>query len=128
MQFIIISFTLKGQDFWKIKNKLQDIAKQNPDAILIHGFMPRKEVISKGFSTDVLDTLDTLFPIQLNMYKDGKPMREEMVKLSCKLNASIYFIGEIKEGVLEEHELYTGNKDECKTVSGNTLNLHFMPL
>lgn len=116
LRTIVLSFTLKGQDFSKIKEAILDIKKKHfptKNVILLHGFMPRAEVIKKGFSTEVVDFLEETFPIQLNLYADGAPLRHEMVKIANHLDANVYFIGEIKEGVLEEYTLYKSFAPYC---------------
>lgn len=107
MKAIIIAFTLKGQDFGKISSIVKEIKNNlGDDTILIHGFMPRSEVIKRCFSTEVVDLLEDTFPLRLNMYNNG-PLREEMAKVAQLLKAeSVYVIGEIKEGVAEEVEMY----------------------
>ncbi len=107
MKTIIIAFTLKGQDFGKIERKIEEIAGQPPTpTLLIHGFLPRKVLLEKNIPTIVIDALDKYFPIQLNMYADGKPLRNDMAILAKKLDAVVHVIGEIKEGVLEEVQYY----------------------
>lgn len=108
---IVIAFTLKGQDFAKIKQKLIEIHNWHDvdDVVLLHGFMPREVIIEKGFSTEVVDALDQLFPTQINFYKDG-PLRELMAKAAIALNANLYFVGQIKEGVAEEAKMYEDAK------------------
>ena len=106
MEAIIISFTLKDQDFYKIEKCLKKLKKEIPnDTIVIHGFMPREEVVQRGFKTNLVDLIEKTFPIRLNLYYK-KPLRAQMSELAYLLNAKIYVIGEIKEGVLEEVVLY----------------------
>ncbi len=115
MNAIVLAFTLKGQDFRKIAEAMRYINSQlEENTILIHGFMPREDVIKKRFDTEVVDTIESTFPIRLNLYNGG-PLRNEMVEIACKLNAKVYVIGEIKEGVLEEVDLY---KDAGLTIVG----------
>lgn len=104
MQAVVLAFTLKGQDEEKIVLRIREIRQLYPKVILIHGFMPRKLVEEKGWSTKIIDELEQ-FPVRLNMY-DGKPLREEMATVASKLKANVIVIGEIKEGVLEEVNLY----------------------
>lgn len=106
MKAIAISFTLKNQPQDKIFAKLEVIQKANPDALLIHGFLPKKILLEKGFPpTDVIDKLEELFPVQLNMYNE-KPLRKEMAQVAVKLNARVYVIGNIIEGVEEDVNSY----------------------
>ncbi|MDR0874210.1 MAG: hypothetical protein LBN27_12220 [Prevotellaceae bacterium] len=106
MKSIILSFSLKGQEFSEIKERILEIKKNlHEDAMLIHGFMPRKEIEEKGFSMEVNDFFDEHFPLKLNMYNGGV-LRKEMAKIGSELKADVFVIGEIKAGVKEEVDLY----------------------
>lgn len=106
---IAISFTLKGQELSSIRNVLEGIAARHEGEELIHGFMPRELVIEKGFSTELVDMLDELFPVQHIFF--GR--REEMVKYANSVKAFAIFVGEIKEGVAEEYDLYLNKAPKC---------------
>lgn len=106
MKAIVIAFTLKEQELQAIFSKLQLIKGIEPEAILIHGFMPRREVLERGYSTELLDRLDELYPIQLNMWKGGMPLRPAMAGVAADLEADVYVIGDMKYGVAEEVDLY----------------------
>lgn len=106
MKALVLAFTLKEQSIPEILNALKTVREEHPDHILIHGFMPRAEVVKRDFSPLIVDTLEQHFPVQLNMYRD-KPLREEMVEVAKRLDAKIVVIGEIKEGVKEEVDLYS---------------------
>ena len=109
METIIVAFTLKGQDFEQIRLKLAVLAGKLPNpTLLIHGFLPKAVLEEKKIPTDVIDALTEYFPLQLNMFANGKPLRAEMAEIASKLNATVYVIGEIKEGVAEEKALYEG--------------------
>jgi len=103
--YIALSFTLKGQDQDAIIKEIKALALVYPNTILVHGFMPRKLVIEKGFSTAIVDALEENFPIQLNLYDNG-PLRKEMASLISQMNGFVVIIGEIKEGVEEEKLFY----------------------
>ncbi len=109
MKFVAISFTLKGQSFEDIKLVLEKLSIMhnavNGNVCLVHGFMPRALVIEKGFGTEVVDTLDKLFPYQMNCYVGG-PQREVMASIIKEQRGLVYTIGEIKEGVAEELVAY----------------------
>lgn len=107
MDAIVIAFTLKGQNVSDIVKKIQKIGETHPNHILIHGFMPRKVVEAKGWSTEILDAFDKYFPIQLNMYNE-KPLRAEMASVANTFRANVLVIGEEVEGVAEEVKLYKG--------------------
>jgi len=110
MKAVILAFTLKDQDFDKIAEAVKSVKNfVGEDYIVIHGFMPRAEVIEKGFDTKVVDLLESTFDIRLNMYKDGKPLRKEMVEVGVKLNARVVVVGEIRDGVKEEVDMYVEN-------------------
>lgn len=107
---IAISFTLKGQPFEKIKPILEIIRDKirltNEIPILVHGFMPRSVVLEKGFSTDVVDGLAEIFPLQLNCYVNGKPSRETMAGILDEFSGEAFIVGEIVDGVMEERDFY----------------------
>lgn len=112
MKFIAISFTIKGQKMSDIKPVLEQLseryAAKSGKTALIHGFMPRHAVVEKGFSTELVDTLDELFPEQVSCYQfsTGKPNREAMMAIVADSGAEVYAIGDIIEGVAEEVKLY----------------------
>jgi hypothetical protein len=106
MKAIVIAFSLKHQSFDEIRYSVQAIREYHKEeVILIHGFMPKKEIKKRGFSDQVGILFRKHFPIQLNMYCDGV-LRLEMAEVACMLDATIYVIGEIKGGVKEELDLY----------------------
>lgn len=106
MKAIVLAFTLKGQPFEKISEGLKQVKNIiNDNTVVIHGFMPLQEVKQRGFGTEVVDELEKLFPVRLNMY-NTKPLREEMADIASSLEAQVFVVGEIKEGVAEEVELY----------------------
>ncbi len=109
MKAIVTAFTLKNQPFETILPLLRKLAEENPEVILIHGFMPRRLLEERKWSLDVVNALENLFPVQLNMHDDAKPLREEMALIAKKLSATVYVIGEVKEGVAEEIKLYEAN-------------------
>jgi hypothetical protein len=109
MKFIAIAFTMKDQPFEQIAPVLEYLSKATGAQVgmvcLVHGFMPRETVLEKGFSTDVVDKLKELFPLQMNCYNDG-PQRDLMASIIKQTKGDVYTIGEVKEGVLEELKLY----------------------
>lgn len=111
MKFIAISFTIKGQKMSDIKPVLEQLseryAAKSGKTVLIHGFMPRHVVVEKGFPTELVDTLDELFPVQVGCYHNGKPNRDAMVAIVNDSEAEVYAIGSIIEGVEEEVKLYS---------------------
>lgn len=109
MKFISIAFTLKDQPFAQIKPGLEYLSKATGAQVglvcLVHGFMPREVVVDKGYSTEVVDALKELFPMQMNCYNDG-PQRDLMASIIKQTHGDVYTVGEVKEGVLEEVKLY----------------------
>ena len=106
MKTIAISFSLKDQSFESISEKLQMIADLHPNSLVVHGFLPRAEVEKRELPTDVVDALDILFPLQLNLNRDGQPLRAEMAYVMNKLEGRVYVIGEIVDGVKEQLDEY----------------------
>lgn len=104
-KFIVIAFTLKGQPFEKISPEIDKIKEKVGDAILMHGFLPRHKVEAMNFPTTVIDKFDELFPVQLNFW-EGIPLRKLMAKTAKAVEAEIFIIGDIIEGVQEEADLY----------------------
>ncbi len=121
-KYIGVSFTLKGQELFGILPALKAIAAKNPDAILVHAFMPRELVIEKGLSTNLVDTLDNLFPNQLSFFKDGEPDREGMKNLLYDKQGTAYIIGRVKDGVREEFLLYAKAGVKVVTIEFNEEN------
>lgn len=123
MKYIAISFTLKDQPFDSIKFVLEELSRQtggkSGHTVLVHGFMTRQAVIEKGFSTEVVDALSELFPYQLNCFVNGVPDRKRMAVIIKESRGTVYTIGEVKEGVKEEVDLYEANGIN---VSGLPLN------
>ena len=104
-QAIVLAFTLKGQDQNKIIEKIKEASVKYADHLCIHGFMTRKEVVEKKLPTDILDAIETYFPKRANFYVKG-PLRQEMCEWAKLVNAIVVIIGEVKEGVQEEYNLY----------------------
>jgi hypothetical protein len=103
-QYLAISFTLKGRKtLEQIAEGVKKLAYQNPEATLIHGFMPKDLVQRMNFSTDLVDMLDNCFPKQINFYDK----RQEMVEFVKSMGCNVYIIGEdIIDGVAIEYDLY----------------------
>ncbi len=112
MRVIVLAFTLKGQnkeDILKIVRSLKE--QYNPsDTLCIHGFMPRKLLIEKNIPTDVIDAIEETFPMIANCHNGEEPHRGLMGVMSGALSAEVLVIGEIKEGVAEEINIYRNNK------------------
>lgn len=110
MKIIAVAFTLKGQTFNQILPVLTELAGlvggKSGNTILAHGFMSRGAVIEKGFGTEVVDALAELFPYQMNFWANDVVNRKAMAQALKDADAEVYTIGEIKEGVKEEVDLY----------------------
>lgn len=122
---VSIHFTTKGQTVEEINTKFNDYIRNNqetlpfdfsertePRSVLHHCFLPEKVVKEKGFDTAIYD--DILHPTSENkvcwfgtsdygLEWDRRLMLENL----AKLNGVAVFIGEIKEGVLDELNLVT---------------------
>jgi hypothetical protein len=105
MNAIILAFTLKGQDQDKIIKRIESLGEVYAENICIHGFMPLATVIEKQFDPAIVYAIKKAFPVQLNMY-DDVPLRTEMADVGKKLGAKVVVVGDIKEGVKEEVDLY----------------------
>jgi len=106
MEAIAISFSLKDQNRHAIFSKLAEIATLQNISVVIHGNLPRQEVLRRHLPTDLVDKLDELFPIQLNMW-NAKVLRQDMGEIATRLNAEVFVIGQVKGGVEEEINIYT---------------------
>jgi hypothetical protein len=120
---ISIHFTIKGQTVSEINEKFDKYIKENqetlpfdfsepttPRTILHHCFLPEKMVKEKGFSTEIYDDiLHSISEHKVCWYGTSDYGlvwdRRYMLENLSKLNGLAVFIGEIKEGVLEELEL-----------------------
>lgn len=103
-KYIVIAFTLKGQEFEHIAPVIEMIARINPAATLIHGFMSRADVEKKGFKDDINDKFEELFGNrQISFYEDNAGVnREAMKNFAYENKAEVYVIGNVKDGVKEE--------------------------
>lgn len=103
-----ISFSTKANNWAKLKKAIVDLAdaldrsKLNKKVILVHAFMPRALLADKGIDTNALDLLEDKFPLRINCYHGGAPMREEMANLLKANNGEVYVIGAQIEGVATE--------------------------
>jgi len=110
-----IHFTIKEQSLDVIKEKLNNFLKENKDnlvfdenTVLHHCFLPREVVKEKGFSTDLVDFLDTICPNQVRWFGVAPTLEKSRLLMLNNLNGmdgSAIFVGEIKEGVKEELDL-----------------------
>lgn len=120
-RYIVVSFTLKGQDFKKdILPHLKKIKQKysGKQVVLIHGFMSEDSLKEKKLSTDVIDELNRLFPEQKRFWDgtNGVVDRDEMRNFAYNQQAEAYIIGDVKEGV----------KDEAKNYINANMNPIFM--
>ncbi len=82
---------------------LKSIADRLPGSVLHHGFLPREEFIKRGFPTELVDTLDELFPMQVKYNINGELDIENMVQ--AVKNYKIFVIGDVSDGVHKDIEL-----------------------
>jgi len=116
LQSIAISFTLKNQDFSKIKTALKAIKDNYIDEVkMYHCHMPREIVLEKGFTTEFVDMLDEIFPNNYSLYtNDLQLSREELVETMIHEDGYVYVVGSIIDGVKSEYELYKANISQNK--------------
>jgi hypothetical protein len=116
-----IHFTIKGQTMTEIDSKIDNWLEANkdildcsekeegePTTVLHHCFLPREIVEAKGFSTDVVDSLDEIASNQVRWYsvhEDLGMSRLLMLQNLKRLNGVALFVGEVKEGVKDEYLL-----------------------
>jgi len=114
---IAISFTLEGQDFNKISEKLESIKadvesklEEGEEIELAHGFMLREEVVKQKLSTEIVDKLDALFPRQVHFVNQGvadESDTERMADYVQQRNGDVYFIGDVKDNVLKDWDTFS---------------------
>ena len=118
---ISLHFTIKGQTIEQIKEKIDNHIASSDNSVLLklknldnanmlhHCFLPEKKVIELGFSNDVYEKVINHYS-WLNACWHGvsgmglETDRGIMLNNLKKLNGLAVFVGEIKEGVLEEFE------------------------
>ena len=109
MKALTVSFSLKGQNVSSIIKQLKKLQKKfnGDDVLLIHSKLPRGEIKMRKMSTELVDKIYELFPIQLNLWKeDTGSLIHEMGYFAKMLNASVYVIGRIDEHVSKEISYY----------------------
>lgn len=113
---VAISFTLEGQDFDKISEKLESIKSDveagleaGTEVELAHRFMTRDEIVKQDLSTQIVDKLDALFPRQVHFFAPSidKPDAERFAEYVQQRNGDVYFIGDIKDDVLEDWDTFS---------------------
>lgn len=117
-QDVSIHFTLKGQSLDDVKTKLTEWFKSesgkkrvdlsDKDTVLHHCFLSRKEVLELGFSTDVVDYLESLCGNMVNWKYVSDSLhksRELMLENLKRLDGLAIFVGDIVDGVFEEYDI-----------------------
>lgn len=107
---ISLHFTIKGQELSAIKKAYGEYVKTLTPKIgnpieLNHCFLPRTIAEEKKISTDVVDFLESITLNRTEWFKSFDSLKEDRAKMLeyCKSAGAVaVFIGEIKEGVLEE--------------------------
>jgi len=111
-----IHFTIKGQELSRIEQKFQDWSKghdlldENNTGVRVHNcFLSRKDVEERGFDTGVVDFIESLTDANdINWFYSSPTLamsRVQMLTTIKRLGGIAIFVGEIKEGVLEEMNL-----------------------
>ena len=115
---IIIAFSLKplagsGRTFEDaILPVLEKIAETHSGEDLHHGFMPKAYLEEKGWPTSVPDAFQHLFGeygkiVSHFDVETGVPNREALAEIAKNDDTTVYVIGPILEGVLEEVVAYS---------------------
>jgi nucleotide-binding universal stress UspA family protein len=115
---VIISFSLKPLSGSErtfedaILPVIEDIAATHGGEVLHHGFMPKAYLEEKGIPTTIPDSFQRLFGefgsvVSHFDVEAGKPNREALVEIAKDNDTSVYVIGPIVEGVLEEIVAYS---------------------
>lgn len=130
-QDITIHFSIKDQDIFKIIYDLKDCIESDDgpenggdliknNAIIHHCHMRKQDVISKGFSTELYDQLDSIKLKKVcwnGSTNDGLNVdRILMLDNLKKVNGIAIFIGEIKDGVKEEYDYCISNDINVTTI------------
>lgn len=121
---ISIHFTLKNQSIEKLKKAIQEVVesyvRDNKSDITFHCFLPKEDVIKKGWSTEVYDELlEPYFGNLVCMNYVNKPInvnREDLFKTLKAMNGVAFFIGAIVDGVQDEFEMAKRHSIHCYTV------------
>jgi hypothetical protein len=111
-----IHFTIKDQELDVIQDKFQKFVNESGllneenSTVRIHScFLPRKVVEKQGFDTALVDYLETLTDNNdVNWYYAGTTLgmsRIQMLENIKRLGGVAIFIGEVRDGVLEELNL-----------------------
>lgn len=116
-----LHFTIKDQSLEDLKKKFYEFDARTLEAdevlvtesdeeelVLHHCFLPPAIVSEKGLPTEVLDFLDTVCNEQVRWYQATDSLdfsRVMMLRNLKRLGGVAIFLGEIKEGVVQEYEL-----------------------
>lgn len=107
MKTIVIAFTLKNQDEHLIAGGIKKIYEKVGACIVLSGHLPTVLVNRKKFDNFISNQLDLYFPMRLCLNDGVQVFRKELAAMAMKLDAEVYVIGEIRDGVKEEIDLYT---------------------
>jgi hypothetical protein len=115
MSHVFVSFSLKplkeaGRTFEDaILPRLEELAQESGNSTVHHGGPNRAQIEARGWPTNIVDSLERLWPHVVNNYfneETGKPNREVMERAAIELNADAFVIGPEVEGVKEEADAY----------------------
>lgn len=122
MKNISIHFTPKGQDLKELIKKAEDIIAIlrtcDTDLIIHHAFLTRKQCEDKGFSCEIPDMFDRFRSLGIRIVENecgiyNPTEAREEVYATMKHAPIAFFIGEIKEGLLEEYSMMITSDIEC---------------
>lgn len=124
---IAILFSLEGQKFSKIRKELKRLKKHyesmkiedSPVEVhVVNGHLPRNILKEINGGMEVRDTLDELFPNQMNFFDEetGKVNIEEMAEYVSDMSGKAYFIGEYSDEDYETFKSWIG-KDNITVVA-----------
>ena len=108
----------------KLKKAVQEVVesyvRDNKSDITFHCFLPKEDVIKKGWSTEVYDELlEPYFGNLVCMNYVNKPInvnREDLFKTLKAMNGVAFFVGAIVDGVQDEFEMAKRHSIHCYTV------------
>lgn len=122
MKNISLHFTPKGQDLKELIKKAEDVitilSTCENELILHHAFLTRKQCEDKGFSCEIPNMFDrfkglgvSIIENTCTIYAPTEARKE--VYANMPYSPVAFFIGEIKEGLLEEYSMMTKAGVEC---------------
>lgn len=120
---VSIHFTLKGQTLEEVDTKIENWIQENkdnlpfdfsesttPKSVLHHCFLPERELKAKGIEPEVYELIHQFSETSVcwngvSGWGDLVYDRRYMLENLKKLNGVCFFVGNLTEGVKEEHAL-----------------------